>query len=50
MRDTTLALGCAHWKGPSSPFTRLVEEIPGMKDRDLQLSFLRVVWLEKLLA
>jgi hypothetical protein len=44
-----------HWvaytgKGPTSPFTRLVEEILGMGDRDLQLSFLRVIWLEKLLA
>jgi hypothetical protein len=35
---------------PSSPFTRLVEEILDMRDRDVQLSFLRVVWLEKLLA
>ena len=44
-----------HWvaytgKGPASPFTRLVEEVLAMKDRDLQLSFLRIVWLEKLLA
>jgi hypothetical protein len=37
-------------RGPASPFTRLVEEILGMKDRDIQLSFLRVAWLEKLLA
>jgi len=37
-------------RGPASPFTRLVEEILGMKDRDIQLSFLKVVWLEKLLA
>ena len=37
-------------KGPASPFTRLVEEILDMQDRQLQLSFLRVVWLEKLLA
>ncbi|KAH8802938.1 hypothetical protein F5884DRAFT_803753 [Xylogone sp. PMI_703] len=44
-----------HWvaytgKGPASPFTRLVEEILSMKDRNVQLSFLRVAWLEKLLA
>ncbi|KAF2471322.1 uncharacterized protein BDR25DRAFT_368132 [Lindgomyces ingoldianus] len=37
-------------RGPSSPFTRLVEEILDMKDRETQLSFLRVIWLEKLLA
>lgn len=36
--------------GPASPFTRLVEGILDMKDRDTQLSFLRVVWFEKLLA
>ncbi|OCK78347.1 hypothetical protein K432DRAFT_394863 [Lepidopterella palustris CBS 459.81] len=36
--------------GPTSPFTRLVQEILDLKDRDTQLSFLRVVWLEKLLA
>ena len=36
--------------GPASPFTRLVEEILDMKDREIQLSFLKVVWLEKLLA
>lgn len=37
-------------RGAASPFTRLVEEILDIKDRGLQLSFLRVVWLEKLLA
>ncbi|EXJ69394.1 uncharacterized protein A1O5_07430 [Cladophialophora psammophila CBS 110553] len=37
-------------KGPASPFTRLVEEILEMKDRDLQLTYLKVVWLGKLLA
>jgi hypothetical protein len=37
-------------RGPGSPFTRLVEEIVDMKDRDLQLSYLNVAWLEKLLA
>ncbi|KAL9608475.1 MAG: hypothetical protein Q9167_006695 [Letrouitia subvulpina] len=37
-------------KGAASPFTRLVEEILDMKGRDIQLEFLRVVWLEKLLA
>lgn len=37
-------------RGPTSPFTRLVEEILDMKDRQTRLSFLRVVWLEKLLA
>ena len=37
-------------KGPASPFTRLIEEILEMKNRDLQLSYLKVVWLEKLLA
>ena len=37
-------------KGPASPFTRLVEEILDMKDREVQLSFLGVVWLEKLLS
>ncbi|KAK6499550.1 hypothetical protein TWF506_004179 [Arthrobotrys conoides] len=34
----------------ASPFTRLVEEILQMKDKDIQLAFLKVVWLEKLLA
>jgi hypothetical protein len=37
-------------RGPASPFTRLVEEILDMRDRGTQLSFLRVAWLEKLLA
>jgi hypothetical protein len=37
-------------KGPASPFTRLVEEILAMKDHDIQLSFLRVIWIEKLLT
>ena len=37
-------------RGAASPFTRLVEEILDMQGRDMQLSFLRVVWLEKLLA
>ena len=37
-------------RGAASPFTRLVEEILDMKGRDMQLSYLRVVWLEKLLA
>ena len=36
--------------GPTSPFTHLVQEILEMKDRDTQLSFLRIVWLEKLLS
>lgn len=36
--------------GPASPFTRLVEEILLMKDRETQFMFLRVVWLEKLIA
>ena len=37
-------------RGAASPFTRLVEEILDLKGRDMQLSYLRVVWLEKLLA
>jgi hypothetical protein len=37
-------------RGQASPFTRLIEEILEMKHRDTQLSFLRVPWLEKLLA
>lgn len=37
-------------KGPGSPFTRLVEEILDMQSQQIQLSFLKVVWLEKLLA
>jgi hypothetical protein len=37
-------------RGAASPFTRLVEEILDMKGRDVQLSYLRVVWVEKLLA
>ncbi|KAH6896515.1 hypothetical protein B0T10DRAFT_543992 [Thelonectria olida] len=36
--------------GPSSPFTRLVDEILSMRDRETKLSFLRVTWFEKLLA
>lgn len=50
-RETLLLHQVAYTgRGPASPFTRLVEEILGMKDRNIQLSFLRVVWLEKLLA
>jgi hypothetical protein len=49
--ETYMLKQAAHGsKGPASPFTRLVEEILNMKDRDIQLLFLRVVWLEKLLA
>ena len=36
--------------GAASPFTRIVEEILAIQDRELQLSFLRIPWLEKLLA
>ncbi|DAA74727.1 TPA_exp: Uncharacterized protein A8136_3043 [Trichophyton benhamiae CBS 112371] len=36
-------------KGPTSPFTRLVEEILYLKDRETQFLFLRVIWLDKLL-
>lgn len=36
--------------GAARPFTRLVEGILDIQDRELQLSFLRVPWLEKLLA
>ncbi|EZF27638.1 hypothetical protein H112_00321 [Trichophyton rubrum D6] len=35
--------------GPTSPFTRLVEEILYLKDREIQFLFLRVIWLDKLL-
>lgn len=35
--------------GPASPFTRLVEEILYLKDREAQFLFLRVIWLDKLL-
>ena len=34
----------------ASPFTRMVEEILNIRDRELQLSFLRIPWLEKILA
>jgi hypothetical protein len=37
-------------RGPTSPFTCLVDAILNMKDRELRLSFLKVVWLERLLA
>ena len=37
-------------RGPASPFTRLVEVILNLKDREVQLSFLKVAWLDKLLA
>ena len=36
--------------GAASPFTRLVEMILDIQDRELQLSFLRIPWLEKLLV
>ncbi len=49
--ETWLASSVARsGRGPASPFTRLVEGILDMKHRDLQLSYLRVVWLEKLLV
>jgi hypothetical protein len=37
-------------RSTASPFTRLVEEILDMDKQDVKLSFLRVVWLEKLLT
>ena len=50
-RDTYLfALTRSSGQSAASPFTRLVEEILDMQDREIQLSFLKVVWLEKLLA
>ncbi|KAK2861236.1 hypothetical protein FQN49_004410 [Arthroderma sp. PD_2] len=34
---------------PASPFTRLVDEILRFRNRETQLMFLRVIWLDKLL-